>query len=320
VWWKALLAVVALLTLGRVALIPVGGDLSKEPAVPGDCAADPFGSSDIAPAAPVDLVFLHHSVGDQLLSDPPGTPGSTRLHENGGGLARLLSVANYRVHEATYGSRLGEHTDLFDWLPKFRGHMDDILAIDQQDTVLPEGTRNRIVVFKSCYPNSQFVGIGQVPGNPAGPELTEANARATMRAVRDELEKHPDVLFVYLTAPPVLPRTWSEPLWKRAVKFVLRRPTADDDLRRSGALARRFNAWVLDPQGWLRGYPHRNIVVFDFYDLLTGNGASNFLVYPGGPTGEDNHPAGAGNQNAAPRIVARINWAVARMQGDGTAR
>jgi hypothetical protein len=117
------------------------------------------------------------------------------------------------------------------------------------------------------------------------------------------------VLFVYVTAPPLTARTWSEPAWKWMGKRMLGRPTHDEEVRRSGETARRFNNWMKDPAGWLGGYEGRNIVVFDFYDALTEYGASNFSRYATGD-GSDSHPSSAGNARVAPALVAFLNRAV----------
>lgn len=243
--------------------------------------------SDAPPPEALDLVFLHHSVGQHLLHDPAAN------RQNGGGLRKLLGANRYRVHEATYGSELGEHTDLFDWLPKFRDRMDDVLRIDEQDKKLPGGRQNRVVLWKSCYPNNEFVDRGKPPGQPRGPQLTVENARATMRALLPEFRKRPDVLFVYLTAPALAPQP-STPRRKQ-----------------SAALAREFNDWMKAKDGWLAGYPEKNVVVFDFYDVLTGGGASNFSRYATGG-GSDSHPSSEGNVKAARLLVPFINRAVRR--------
>lgn len=295
-------------------LSPVGGDLSGGNPVtrPNTLALSAF--ADAPPAEAIDLVFLHHSVGAHLLAAPGPAREANGLvvsHPNGGGLAALLAESNYRLHEATYGSALGERTDLFDWLPKFRGRMDDILAVENQDRRLPDGVRNRVVMFKSCFPNNEFVGEGSGEGSPVGPDLTEANARATMRALRPEFERRPDVLFVYLTAPPVAPRTWTEARWKVWAKHALGRPSHAEEKRQSAAAARRFNNWVADPEGWLQGYPYRNVVVFDFFDALTDRGASDFSRYPTGE-GFDSHPSAEGLGRIAPELVRFLNRAVRR--------
>jgi hypothetical protein len=302
-----------LVVVGALALfIPVGGNAADgRPTVRVD-GLDLSGYAGGPPPAPIDVVFLHHSVGTQLLASPgpeQGDRNQPTAHPNGGGLRALLARDGYRLHAATYGSVLGERTDLFDWLPKFREHMDEVLAIANQDTRLDAGTRNRVVIFKSCFPNSNFVGAGTAPGNPAGPELTVANARATMMALRSEFTKYPDVLFVYVTAPPQAPVTWTEPLWKRMVKKALGRTTHTDELRQSGGFARQFNNWVKDPAGWLAAYPHRNVVVFDLFDTLTGHGASNLSRYATGD-GSDSHPSAEGNGLAAAEFVPFLNRVV----------
>jgi hypothetical protein len=132
--------------------------------------------SEAPPKERIELVFLHHSVGSQLLASPEKDP----VH--GGGLAELLTKNNYIVHEATYGSRLGENTDLFDWLPKFRDQMQAVLAIDNQDSTLANGRKNRVVLFKSCFPQNEFTGMGTGTGDPRGPDLTVVNAKAALSA------------------------------------------------------------------------------------------------------------------------------------------
>jgi hypothetical protein len=259
--------------------------------------------SDAAPSEALDIVFLHHSVGSNLLASPAKDP------LRGGGLQELLNTNNYRVHEATYGSDLGEHTDLFDWLPKFRDRMSDVLAIDQQDKKLAAPTHNRIVMFKSCFPNNEFTDEGSGSGNPAGPELTLANARSTFTSLRDEFAKHPDVLFVYLTAPPLAPKTRPQPLWKAGLRRVIGRPTPEERLTRSAALARRFNQWVVSPDGWLAGYPHKNVVVFDLFGVLTDGGA--LLRFPTGD-GYDSHPSREGSTKASAELVPFLNRSVHR--------
>src|SRR5262249_33259553 len=156
----------------------------------------------------------------------------------------------------------------FDWLPKFRSQMEDILRTELQDRKLGEGY-NDIVMFKSCYPNSEFVGMGSAPGSSTGPELTVWNAKAMMNALRDELPKHPEVLFIYVTAPPLAPVLPKQPVWKWAAKKMLGRGMDQTRLEARGTLARNFNDWVKSPDGWLKDYPHKNVVVFDYYNVLT---------------------------------------------------
>jgi hypothetical protein len=263
------------------------------------------------PSKPLDLLFIHHSCGGQLLAAPgteEGTNCILRTHPNGGSLRSLLEQNSYRVHEASYGSRLGQQTDVFDWLPKFRSQMDQILSCDLQDNSYTNGCRNQIVVFKSCFPNNLFQSEGVAPGNPTCPELTVWNAKAVYTALLDEFRKSPSVLFVCLTAPPLAPKAQPQPLWKQLAKKLLRRPNT---LALSARLARQFNSWLSSTDGWLKNYTLNNVVVFDYYDTLTGHGRSNFSVYATG-NGFDSHPSSAGNSEAANALVPLLNRAVRR--------
>jgi hypothetical protein len=260
------------------------------------------------------VLFIHHSIGGQLLADRGRDrrhEGLYRSHPRGGHLRGLLEENGYEVGEATYGSRIGEHTDLFDWLPKFGGHMDEILRLAQQNDSLPPTRVNDVVLFKSCFPNSRLIGRGRGAGDPRGPELTLANARATMRSLLPLFAAHPDTLFVYLTAPPLAPRVESEPLAKVLLRQLLGRGWGAHELRDSGALARELNGWLTSEDGWLAGYEANNVVVFDYWDILTGEGRSNLLVYHEGG-GYDAHPSFEGQVRAAPRLVETLNRAVRR--------
>jgi len=313
---KLLLLLGGCAILAVVLLVPVGG--GKAPALtepnPPQPTMDLSTYSAAAPAGPLELLFIHHSVGGAWLADAGTTKAIAdnvfASHVQGGSLRRALEKNGYAVHEASYGSAIGEATDLFDWLPKFESKMDDILAVKLNDEALPDGTRNQIVVFKSCYPNNRFQGDGDEPGNPAGPELTYWNARATLTALRDVLAKHPEILFVYVTAPPVAPDVPKQPMWKWLAKKILGKPQPATVVADQGEVARRFNQWVVDPNGWLAGYPHHNLVVFDLYDVLTDQGTSNHSRYA--VAQGDSHPNRAGNEKATAAFVPFLNRAVRR--------
>jgi hypothetical protein len=305
---------VAALCVGLV-LVPVGGGAANDerPRTPVP-RLDLSAFSAARPTRPLRLLFVHHSCGGQLLAEPGPDVGSRciyRTHPNGGGLRRALEEHGYEVHEASYGSLVGERTDLFDWLPKLRGSMARILATAHQDQTYGDDRRNQIVVFKSCFTESAFVGEGTPPGDPRGPTRTVWNARATMAAVRETLALRPEVLFVYVTAPPSAPRAPAVPVWRWMLQTILGRPHDDERLARSGPLARQFNDWVAARDGWLAGYPHRNVVVFDYHDLLTGHGQSGFLVYTSSDA-TDAHPARPGNEAASREFVPFLNRAVRR--------
>jgi hypothetical protein len=94
---------------------------------------------------------------------------------------------------------------------------------------------------------------------------------------------------------------------------VLRVPNWSEEFAERAALAREFNNWVVDPNGWLRDYHVNNVVAFDLFDVLTEGGASNLLRYPTVFEGAiDSHPSAEGNARAAAAFVPFMNRAVRR--------
>ncbi len=312
-----LASVVVALALGGLLLLPVGGGAPREAAA----TAAPIPTIDLAafsaapPATSIRLVLVHHSCGGQLLADEG--PDAERANcvyasaKNGGGLRTLLNRAGYVVHEASYGSKVGDKTDLFDWLPASIAAVGGVLAVAEDDVRLPANESNRIVLFKSCFTENRWTREGESPGDPAGPEKTLANAKAEFSALLREFEKRPDVLFVYLTSPPIAPAAPSEALIKWLAKKVLRRPTAREAVLPTSGPARAFANWAKSESGWLAGYPQKNVVVFDYYDVLTDYGASNLSRYPTAHD-DDSHPSAAGNRKAAAALVPFLNQAVRR--------
>lgn len=276
--------------------------------------------SDAPPDRPLDLLFIHHSCGGQWLADPGPDNGADCIYEthpNGGGLRTALENQGYLVHEASYNSVIGQDTDIVHWPSKFRARMERILTCQHQDTQLPAGRRNRIVMFKSCYPNNQFVGPGVLPGVASSQERTVANAKAAYSSLLSQFALYPDTLFVCVTAPPLAHRVKPEPAWKSVTRRLLGKSSPNPVY--SGQLAREFNTWLKDRDGWLRDYKLTNVVVFDYYDILTGEGKSNWLKYPTGD-GSDSHPSTVGNQLATTRLTPFLNRAVRRAGLVGSGR
>jgi hypothetical protein len=251
------------------------------------------------------LLFIHHSCGGMLLADPGVQVGGEKgtgsrciytAHPNGGGLRTLLEGQGYQVNELSYESRLGEDTDIQHWRAKFTDQMGDLLRTANQDEFLPENESNRIVVFKSCYPNNDYVGEGEEPGDPDSPVRTVANSKATYNSLLPLFKQHPEVLFIAFTAPPR-----AEPIasgWKAKIKSLFGKKPKDADY------ARQFNSWMADTEnGWLADYGQSNVAVFDFYDILTENGQSNWSRFPT-RDGTDSHPSVDGNQKAAAAFVS----------------
>ena len=258
------------------------------------------------------ILFIHHSCGGQLLAGN-GTPTSAdaagsshciyTTHANGGGLRSQLEKLGFSVNEASYGSLVGADTDIHCWHAKFRDQMDRVLKTKHQDEVLPAGQSNRVVVFKSCFPNNDFVGEGHEPGDPDSAQLTVANAKAAYCSLLPLFAEHPEVLFVAMTAPPQAapPETKS---FRAKVKRWLKGAPKD------GLLARQFNTWLADPDvGWLADYTGGNVRVFNYFKILTDDRASGWSAYPTG-NGQNSHPSTTGNTKAATAFVAFLEKAL----------
>ena len=258
------------------------------------------------PLKKLNLLFIHHSCGATLMADQGKKSGEYCLwpaHPNGGGLRKLLQQNNYNVHEATYGSKIGQDTDFNHWHSKFRDQMPIILKTDLQDNLYQDDSVNNIIVFKSCYPNSNIISDGKATGNPDSSEKTLSNMKAAYISLLPYFNKHPETLFVVMTAPPIV-KPWMNGYKEKLLNLIGKGPKA------IGIRARIFNNWLKDTEsGWLAKYKQKNVVVFDYYDILTGKGQSNWTKYPT-LDGKNSHPNSEGNTKAATEFINFINRAV----------
>jgi hypothetical protein len=270
---------------------------------------------DTKPKQMTRLLFIHHSTGGQWLADKGDAqdiiPDAClyQTHPNGGGLRALLIKNNYQVHEAAYKSAIGEKTDVNDWNAKFRDKMDAILKCDLQDMSYKDaGVKNDVIMFKSCFPNNDIASEGKEPGDPDSPVKTTANFKAAYTKLLGYFRAHPKTLFVCVTAPPLAKNVPSRT--KDFIKNIIGSKTS---VQAVGERARRFNNWLKDPEkGWLANYEGKNVVVFDYYDVLTRNGESNYSLYAT-RNGLDSHPSAEGNAIAAQEFVPFLNKALNRL-------
>ena len=245
------------------------------------------------PAETVKLIFIHHSCGENWLADDHG------------GLGRALGENNYFVSDTNYGwgpDSIGDRTDITDWPEWFTGsnsgrYLSALYAESGQNSWymrdLPDpGGENQIIMFKSCFPNSNLEG--KPTDSPArGEWLTVSNAKAIYNELLTYFATRPDKLFVVITAPPVQDPPYA-------------------------ANARAFNTWLVTE--WLSEYGGTNVAVFDFYNVLTGpdnhhrfhSGVIEHITDRGGdtlyyPTDGDNHPSPAGNKKATEEFVPLLN-------------
>jgi hypothetical protein len=280
----------------------------------------------LAPESPVKLVFIHHSTGEAWLADGHG------------GLGVALRDNHYFVSDTNYGwgpSDIGSRTDIGDWWSWFRGpaaptYLSELYAESGQNCgysrlAADPGGPNQVVMFKSCFPNSQLSGpnspIPDIAANPlkgqacGGSDFTVANAKGIYRDLLEYFGKHPEKLFVAVVAPPV----------------------ASPDTPGGRALA----DWMVDH--WLQdsGYTAGNVLVFDYYNVLsskTGGGVNDAGLATGNhhriwegavqhktddgadrlayPSGGDSHPNAAGDKKATAEFVPLLNAAYNAWEGN----
>ena len=241
----------------------------------------------------VKLIFIHHSTGENWLTDGYGD------------LGRTLGQNNYFVSDTNYGwgpNAIGDRTDIPNWVEWFRSadtptYMEALFEESGQNASytrnLPDpGGENQIIMFKSCFPNSD---LGGNPDDPPGTyeDLTVAGAKYVYNQILQYFSTRPDKLFVVITAPPL-----SDPT--------------------NAANARAFNQWLVND--WLRenNYTQNNVAVFDFYNVLTAPdahhqyqngriehilGNRNTLYYPSG----DDHPSVEGSRKATEEFIPLLN-------------
>jgi len=297
-------------------------------------AALPAADNPAPPGAPVKLIFIHHSTGENWLADWDG------------GLGSALRDDNYFVSDTNYGwgpDGIGDTTDIGHWWTWFRGpasatYLSALYAESGQHAEYARladdpGGENAIILFKACFPNSNLAG------NPADPPTidpnplrgqdsssehhTIGNAKGIYNDLLTYFAAHQDKLFVAVTAPPLV---------------------ANGTDPAAAANARAFNDWLVND--WLDGYPYANVAVFDFFDVLTSNAGSvdsndlgqaagnhhrwwdgavqhsqtvNSNVSAYGSDAWDSHPTAAGNQKATGELVPLLNVFYHRWRGDAPA-
>jgi len=267
---------------------------------PGQAIAQGYDSS--PPAQPVKLIFIHHSTGENWLTDGYGN------------LGRVLADNNYFVSDTNYGwgpDSIGDNTDIPNWVDWFRSdhtpiYMDALFIENGQlsnytRTFDDPGGENVIIMFKSCFPNSDLEGNPDDHPDPDG-WLSVGHAKYVYNEILQYFATRPDKLFVVITAPPLSDNT-------------------------NAANARAFNNWLVTD--WLseNQYTLNNVAVFDFYNVLTSPDAhhqflngdivhivanSNTLAYPT----DDDHPSEAGSQKATEEFVPLLNYFYHRWHAD----
>ena len=239
------------------------------------------------PAAPVKLIFVHHSTGGNWLADP-------NSDQPYGGLGLVLRDNIYYVSATNYGwgpDSIGDRTDILNWPEWFTGPQSDTylnaLYAESGQNVgdfghwsrlgSDPGGENEVILFKSCFPNSDLYGHPDDPPAAApNDQFTVSNAKAIYNQLLTAFETRQDKLFIIITAPPMGQGEYA---------------SEDQTPAERAANARAFNNWLVND--WLAGYPYHNVAVFDYYNVLTSNGSDNRLD----DSGTIDEPNDAGRQD-----------------------
>ncbi len=236
------------------------------------------------------LIFIHHSTGENWLAD------------DNGGLGIALRDAGYYVSDTNYGwgpDGIGDRTDIGNWWEWFRGpesktclgalYSESGQNSEYSRLISDPGGENEIIMFKSCFPNSNLGGardeaVPNISNNPLKSQSSDseyhtiANAKGIYIDLLEYFKTRQNKLFIVVTAPPLGRNNTT--------------PDAADN-------ARSFNNWLKNE--WLGEYEHDNVAVFDFYDVLTNFGDSNYAEFA--TDDWDDHPNSEGNQLATEGFV-----------------
>lgn len=240
------------------------------------------------------ILFLHHSTGRNLIQQ--------------GAVRELVAMRNLRdgtnhefwdhdYNEIGLSGPSGELKNISFDLPDDNTDPDgfDLLfsqpVHDPPDNALSHILQFDVIVFKSCFPVSAI-----------GSHFELEEYKQHYLRMRETFARHPHILFVVMTQPPLIPSTVVGSFVARKMRWMW--TNAEDAAR-----ARQFSRW-LHSQEFRADLP--NAVTFDFFDMLAEPADSdrdpNTLrpEYRSGRFGYDAHPNEMANRAIAPIFVGTI--------------
>jgi hypothetical protein len=231
-------------------------------------------SLSVIPAAaqerPIQILFMHHSTGGNLIAQ--------------GGVREAFTDLGYAFWDHGYNEE-GLVDPAGDWLgvnwevPDDNTDPDGWYTIFNQPVTDPPSNtfthmlQADVIIFKSCFPNS----------NIDSEEMLGDYQRYYL-SIRDVIDQHPDKLFIPFTIPPLVPNETSP---------------------ENAARARRWSEYLTSEEFW-GGHP--NIAVFDFFSLLADENGFLRSEYRGDEY--DSHPNEFANQTVGPVFVAFVDQAI----------
>lgn len=227
------------------------------------------------------LIFLHHSVGENLIIHGKVRERFTQKgyqlwdHAyNRDGLTRPdgnQSHTHYGIPEVTSEITNGGNTD-----PEGLAVLFAQPPHTPPDNAFSRLLQHRVIIFKSCFPNNAL----------KSDEMLERN-KTLYLGMRQSMDQHPDHVFILMTTPPLHPQE-----------------TNQDEANR----ARQLSQW-LRSDAFDMGHP--NLFVFDFYNLLA-DPATNMLrtEYQPKRGRADSHPNALANETIGPQFVDFVDQAI----------
>ncbi|NLF01431.1 MAG: hypothetical protein GX601_10695 [Anaerolineales bacterium] len=228
------------------------------------------------------VIFLHHSTGDNLIAE-----GGVRERFTAAGFDfwdhhyNLRGLRRPDGSEAGYSYRVPDDNTDPDGLARIFAQREYALPLNTLSGLL----QHEVIVFKSCFPASQITSDDML--------RTYQEYYLGMRAVMD---RHPEKVFIVMSPPPLNPAE----------------TTAE-----AAARARAFADW-LTSDAYLAGHP--NVFAFDFFDQLAEADPQspdvNTLRAEYRLPGTDSHPNQVANEAVGPAFVDFVIAAARAYQGD----
>lgn len=221
------------------------------------------------------VVFLHHSVGNNLIEQ--------------GGVRELFTAAGYQFWDQGYNWQQlrdpnGQPTGYAYTVPDDNTDPDGLARIFSQPAYgLPLNTlsgllQHEVILYKSCFPASAIAS-----------DAALQQSQAAYRQMLSTIDQHPDKVFILLTQPPLIPRETN--------------PAA-------AARARALADWLLSDE-FHQG--RANLFTFDLFGRLAEGEATASdvnMLRAAYRTDVDSHPTTIANQQIAPQLVEFVAQAV----------
>lgn len=228
-------------------------------------------------AAPIRILFMHHSTGANLIRE--------------GGVREGLSALGYEFSDHGYNEEglfdpRGDPTGENFAVPDDNTDPDGWATVFAQPVVAPPANTLSwmlgydVILFKSCFPTSNITD-----------EEMLSDYKSYYLSIRTVVDRTPDRLFVALTPPPLVP----------------------NDTDPANASRAREWATYLTSSEFLGS--RKNLAVFDFFSLLADADGTLRQEYRSDEW--DSHPNQLANETIGPQLVDFVRRAIVDWRSAG---